>query len=159
MTTGEKLYSLSKITSGTTMQHLKSIDASSGNVMEGDLNYPNVLEPSGKLIFPNRVWIRFIDLFDTFNSYIGKGGYFLKVNSTENGIDVTAVPSETDKNFVFEQDTPLQEWIVTHNMNKYPAVTILDTNEKEIIGEIEYIDENSLAVRFNYNLTGKVICN
>ena len=123
------------------------------------LKFPNILEPSSKLILSSKTAIKFTDLFDTFDSYVGKGGYYLKVMETEDGIEVSAISLESDKNYIHEQTTSATQWIVIHNLNKFPAVTIINSGQKEIIGEIQYLDLNTLVVAFDYSLTGKVICN
>jgi hypothetical protein len=55
--------------------------------------------------------------------------------------------------------TVTNEVIVTHNMNKYPAVTVIDSAEEEVEGEVDYISPNQLVVRFVYPFSGRIVCN
>lgn len=63
-----------------------------------------------------------------------------------------------DKNYT-QQFTVSNEVIVTHNMNKLPAVTVIDSAEEEVEGQVDYIDTNQLVVRFAYPFSGRIICN
>lgn len=64
----------------------------------------------------------------------------------------------TDKTYT-TSFTVATEVIVTHNMNKYPSVTIIDSAEEEVEGEVDYINTNQLIVYFALPFSGKVICN
>ena len=48
---------------------------------------------------------------------------------------------------------------VTHNLQKYPAVTIVNSSDDVIIGDIIYTSVNTLTVNFSVPVTGTVICN
>lgn len=48
---------------------------------------------------------------------------------------------------------------VTHNLNKLPAVTIMDSANDEVVGMVNYIDQNSLTVEFDAPFSGKITCN
>lgn len=64
----------------------------------------------------------------------------------------------TDKNFVlpFTNQTSVT---VTHNLNKKPAVTIVDSAGDEVFGNVTHISDNSLQVAFSSSFTGTVFCN
>jgi hypothetical protein len=48
---------------------------------------------------------------------------------------------------------------VTHGLNKYPAVTVMDSAGDEVIGDIAYTNLNSLVVTFSAPFSGTVTCN
>lgn len=56
------------------------------------------------------------------------------------------------------QIAPATEWIVNHNLGKMPSVTIVDTADTVIYGDITYIDLNTLKIEINYSISGKVYC-
>lgn len=56
-------------------------------------------------------------------------------------------------------NTPSKDWKITHNLNKYPSVTVINNDNQVVIGDVKYIDSNSLIVSFSAEFTGKVICN
>jgi hypothetical protein len=49
--------------------------------------------------------------------------------------------------------------VVPHNLQKYPAVTVLDSAGDEVIGDIEFTDLNNLIVSFSAPFSGTVTCN
>lgn len=73
--------------------------------------------------------------------------------------EIAEIQFASDKTFVFEQSVPSNEWEITHNMEKYPSVTVIDSADNEVVGDIQYIDENSLIVRFNGAFSGKASLN
>jgi hypothetical protein len=64
-----------------------------------------------------------------------------------------------DKHFVFEQATVSESWDVIHNLEKYPAVDVVDSGGNVIIAEIKYIDKNRLQVNFGHATSGKAYMN
>ncbi len=61
--------------------------------------------------------------------------------------------------YIYEQTTASNEWIIAHNLNKYPSVTVTDSALSVVYGEIEYTDSNNLIIRFNGAFTGKALLN
>lgn len=50
-------------------------------------------------------------------------------------------------------------WVVLHNLNKWPSVTIVDDGDNVIIGDIEYINENELLITFAHPVSGRAYLN
>jgi hypothetical protein len=50
-------------------------------------------------------------------------------------------------------------WNITHNLNKYPSVSIVDASNAEVIGEVEHVNPNSLIVKFSAPFSGKAFLN
>jgi hypothetical protein len=48
---------------------------------------------------------------------------------------------------------------VTHNLQKYPAVTVVSSAKQIVIGDITYTDLNNLTVTFTAPFSGTVYCN
>lgn len=61
--------------------------------------------------------------------------------------------------FVFDQQVASNEWVITHNLNKYPSVTIIDTLDRVVYGEIQYLSANQLKLSFTSNFSGKAYLN
>lgn len=57
------------------------------------------------------------------------------------------------------QTTPSSTWNITHNLNKFPSVSIVDESNAEVIGEVEHINSNSLVVKFSAAFSGKAFIN
>lgn len=57
--------------------------------------------------------------------------------------------------YVHNQLTSSSTWNITHNLNYYPAVTVVDSGNNTVIGNVTYISENQLSVSFNATFGGK----
>ena len=66
---------------------------------------------------------------------------------------------ENDSFFQHNQESVSSTWTVEHNLNKYPAVTVVDSGDNVLYTEIEYIDKNTLEVRFEASTSGKAYMN
>lgn len=64
-----------------------------------------------------------------------------------------------DKFFMYEQRVASNVWVIEHNLNKYPSVTIVDSAGTVIIGQVIYVDSDTIVVTFNIKLTGTVFLN
>lgn len=64
-----------------------------------------------------------------------------------------------DKTYVHTQTVAANIWTVTHNLNKRPSITIVDSGENMVIGDVEYLDLNSLRVMFTNLFGGKCYLN
>lgn len=64
-----------------------------------------------------------------------------------------------DKNYITEVNMPSKRWHIIHNLEKYPSVTVINNDNQIVVGDVEYLDTNSLIVSFSAEFTGKVICN
>ena len=80
-------------------------------------------------------------------------------NPVQNKVIKSYVDARLDKNYVHTQITASNNWIITHNLNKYPAITIVDSGGTVVIGEIEYVNLNLVYARFNGIFSGKAYCN
>lgn len=64
-----------------------------------------------------------------------------------------------DKTFVYEQNLPASVWNVKHDLEKYPAVTVVDSAGTEVIGAVDYIDLNNVVLTFVGAFSGKAFFN
>lgn len=48
---------------------------------------------------------------------------------------------------------------VTHNLGKYPAVTVMDSAGDEVEGDVDFTSDNTLTVAFSAPFSGMVTCN
>jgi len=77
------------------------------------------------------------------------------------GVRILGVTGEHigDRNYVHVQSISSKVWIVQHNLNKYPSVTVVDSADTVVIGNVKYLDINSLRLEFTAPFTGKAYCN
>ena len=64
-----------------------------------------------------------------------------------------------DKDFIFTQPTPSIEWIINHNMEKFPSVSVVNSNNILMYGNTTYIDKNNLKINFSAGFSGKAYLN
>jgi len=60
---------------------------------------------------------------------------------------------------VFTQGSASNSWTVNHNLEKFPAVTVVDSANNVVIGHITYTNTNSLTVSFSSSFSGKAYIN
>lgn len=48
--------------------------------------------------------------------------------------------------FIFAQSAPLTIWNVNHNLGFYPNVSVIDSSNRMVLTDINYIDNNNLQV-------------
>jgi hypothetical protein len=61
--------------------------------------------------------------------------------------------------YVFTQSTPAAVWTINHDLNKYPAVSIVDSANDEVIGEVHYTSTSQVVITFSAGFSGKAFLN
>lgn len=64
-----------------------------------------------------------------------------------------------DKFYRHTQDVPAAIWLITHALAKYPAVSVVDSAGSWVVGDVEYLDQDSLRAVFSGAFAGKAYCN
>ena len=78
---------------------------------------------------------------------------------------VFTLSSQGAPTYVFEQGAPATEWgdgspkVVTHNLGKFPSITVIDTGGTVVNGEYTYIDNNNITLHFSAPFAGKAYLN
>lgn len=57
--------------------------------------------------------------------------------------------------FVFDQLSPSVLWTITHNLNKYPNVTITDSAGSVVLGDVKHTSLNTTEISFSSAFSGK----
>ena len=73
--------------------------------------------------------------------------------------EITIASLNDDANFVFTQGIPSATWNITHNLGKFPSVSVVDTADQLMYGDTEYFNENSLTITFSAPFSGKAYLN
>ena len=61
--------------------------------------------------------------------------------------------------YVHTQAASAAEWYVTHNMNKKPSVTVVDSSDTVIHAQVDYTDLNRLTITLSAPTSGKAYIN
>lgn len=64
-----------------------------------------------------------------------------------------------DKHHVHKQPGASNTWTITHDLNKYPSVTVVDSGYTVVYGSIEYISKNELTITFTDPFAGEAYLN
>lgn len=64
-----------------------------------------------------------------------------------------------DKHYTHTQNIVSDTWTINHNLNKKPSVTVVNSIDKVVHGEIDYVTSNSLTITFIGGFTGKAYLN
>lgn len=78
----------------------------------------------------------------------------LEGNKTSSELGLTG-----DKHFTYIKSTPDSVWDITHNLDKYPSVTIVDSAGSVVMGDITYTSKSALTVTFSAAFSGKAYLN
>ena len=63
------------------------------------------------------------------------------------------------ESYIHNQMESSAKWIVNHNLGKFPSVTVKDSAESLVVGEIDYVDNNSIILTFTAEFSGKAYLN
>jgi hypothetical protein len=61
--------------------------------------------------------------------------------------------------YVFTQSTPAAVWTINHDLGKYPSVSIVDSANDEVIGEVNYTSTSQVVITFSAAFSGKAFLN
>jgi len=61
--------------------------------------------------------------------------------------------------YIHDQGLPNSVWTITHNLDNYPSVTVVDTANTVVIGQVDYVSLNSITITFSSGFSGKAYLN
>lgn len=67
--------------------------------------------------------------------------------------------NDADKHYIHNQEAASNNWIVNHNLGKRPSVTVVDTGDNEVEGDVYYNSLNQLTIIFSSPFSGKAYLN
>lgn len=78
----------------------------------------------------------------------------MKIMNTE----VVEVPASSST-FVFTQSVAAADWVIAHNLNKFPSITVVDSAGTWVRGGAEYVDSNTIILHFSAPFSGTAYLN
>ena len=75
--------------------------------------------------------------------------YSIQIDNVENA----------DKHFEFIQGVPATAWDITHNLDKFPSISVVDTADTTVIGSYDYVTKNRVILNFSQPFAGKAFLN
>jgi hypothetical protein len=85
--------------------------------------------------------------------------YVLDANGVETPIGSGTAGPPAASSFIYTQVMPQATWIVTHNLNGFPSVTVIDTGNTVIIPDVHYDSANAVTIKFGSATSGKAYLN
>lgn len=70
-----------------------------------------------------------------------------------------AGPSGTGAGYVHDQNTASTTWVIVHNLNVHPSVTVTDQSGEVILTTIRYLSLNIVEATFAYPTAGQAYLN
>ena len=64
-----------------------------------------------------------------------------------------------DAHFKYTQGSASEEWLIVHNLDKYPSVTVQDSANENVEGFCEYINNYELVLTFSAAFSGVAYLN
>lgn len=61
--------------------------------------------------------------------------------------------------YIHTQDVPLAVWVITHNLGKFPSVTIVDNLNQVVVADITYNNSNTVTLSFTSAFAGYAYLN
>ena len=96
----------------------------------------------------------------------GTGNYNALTNKPSiNGVELIGDKTSAelgiigDKFFTFTQMAPASQWEISHPLDKFPSVTVVDSGGSVVIGDILYIDNSSIVITFTGAFSGTAYLN
>lgn len=89
-------------------------------------------------------------------SIIGGATAYIVTTIEQHNLDSQAHPNLW---YVYEQGVSSDTWRITHNLNRNPSVTVVDSANNVVVGFVTYIDNNTVEIHFNGAFKGKAYLN
>lgn len=61
--------------------------------------------------------------------------------------------------YIHRQYQAAATWTIVHNLRRYPSVTVVDSGNTKVTGDVDYIDENTLVISFTAPFAGVAYLN
>ena len=68
---------------------------------------------------------------------------------------VTGFASEE---YVHEQALPSATWVIAHNLGGLPAITVIDSANNQVEGDVRFDSEDQVTITFASAFSGKAVC-
>lgn len=88
---------------------------------------------------------------DSVKDVLGITGLDERVTELERG--------SSDKTYVYEQGVASREWVIQHGLGKKPSVTIVNSSDIQVLGDIIYVDNNTVKALFSTSFSGRAYLN
>ena len=92
----------------------------------------------------------------------GKSNYDLWLEDGNEGTlrdFLNSLATTSDAHYEHKQIAASNEWIIEHPLQKFSSITIVDSGNSIVIGDVQYISDSMIVIRFNGSFSGKAYLN
>lgn len=82
-----------------------------------------------------------------------------QVLAYDSGTGLWVNQAQTPETFVYTQGSPSNTWNITHTLNKFPSVSVVDSANNEVEGDVHFVDQNNITITFSSSFSGKAYLN
>ena len=84
----------------------------------------------------------------------------ITVTSVNRNVTISSgSPANAHATYTHTQASASSTWTITHNLNCFPSVTVVDSAGSVVIGDVVYISANVVSVTFIAAFAGKAYLN
>lgn len=144
-----------RATQGDLVKYTNQFQAYVGASLSGDAQWPTI--PTEFTEIEQNI----LDL-NQHPPYPGSNGYWMIWNTAAGRYEESTLQTGSggsDKTFNFSQNVPSTVWYVEHNLGKYPSVSVVDSGNNVVVGDVTYVDDNNLKIQFSSAFSGKAYMN
>lgn len=69
------------------------------------------------------------------------------------------IPGLSGANYTHTQAVPSADWTITHNLARFPSVTVIDSAGSTVVGDVDYLSNNAIAIHFTAAFGGSAYLN
>lgn len=73
--------------------------------------------------------------------------------------NLKAIGSFSSDSFDFTQGIPSATWTINHDLDKFPSVTVVNESKEVMIGNIQYVNNNTVIITFSAPFSGYAYLN
>jgi hypothetical protein len=63
------------------------------------------------------------------------------------------------RTYIHDQGMPSDVWTINHTLGKYPSVSVVDSANSIVTGEVTYLSKYKITVTFTSGFSGKAYLN
>lgn len=72
---------------------------------------------------------------------------------------IETVKTQARATYIHNQMSASDTWVIEHNLEKKPSVTVVDSGDSVVVGDVTYINDNKISISFAAAFSGKAYLN
>lgn len=96
------------------------------------------------------------------DGWVSGGGTGSVASGDEDGDEEggsAGVGSDGDRHYEHRQTEASSVWVIVHNLDKWPSVTVVDDAGNVVVGDVVYVNKDTVRVVFSAEFSGRAYLN